>query len=148
MMDPYTRRFIKASLVWLCVGVVIGLVMAVRPQLTVNRPAHLHALLLGIVAMMIFGVAYHVIPRFGGRALIYPRLATAHLIAANVGLAAMVCGFVARVSGEQSLLTGAVLLGVGGSLSSAGAVAFAVNIWRTMDAARVPLRRGLPLAEQ
>ena len=29
-MDSYTRRFIKASLVWLCVGVVVGLVMAVR----------------------------------------------------------------------------------------------------------------------
>ena len=145
-MDSYTRRFIKASLVWLCVGVVVGLVMAVRPQLTVYRPAHLHALLLGFVAMMIFGVAYHVIPRFAGHVLVYPRLATAHLIAANVGLAAMVCGFVARISGEQLLAFGGALLGVGGLISSAGAVAFAVNIWRTMDAGRIPRRRGLPLA--
>jgi cytochrome c oxidase cbb3-type subunit 1 len=146
-MDSYTRRFIKASLVWLCVGVTIGLAMAVKPQLTVYRPAHLHALLLGFVAMMIFGVAYHVIPRFAGHVLVHPRLAAAHLIAANVGLAAMVCGFVARVSGEQLLPVGAVLLAVGGVLSSAGAVSFAFNIWRTMDAARVPVRGGLPLAK-
>jgi cytochrome c oxidase cbb3-type subunit 1 len=108
-MDSYTRRFIKASLVWLCVGVAIGLVMAVRPQLTVYRAAHLHALLLGFVAMMIFGVAYHVIPRFAGHVLVHPRLATAHLIAANVGLAAMVCGFVARVSGGATARVGGAL---------------------------------------
>jgi cbb3-type cytochrome oxidase subunit 1 len=147
-MDSFTRRFIKASLVWLCVGVVIGLAMAVRPQLTVYRPAHIHALLLGFVAMMIFGVAYHVIPRFAGRVLVHPRLATMHLVAANVGLAAMVCGFVARVSGSHLLGFGGALLGVGGLLSSAGAVSFAFNVWRTMDAARVPLRRGLPLADR
>jgi cbb3-type cytochrome oxidase subunit 1 len=145
-MDSYTRRFIKASLVWLCVGVAIGLAMAVRPHLTVYRAAHLHALLLGFVAMMIFGVAYHVIPRFAGHVLVHPRLAAGHLVAANVGLALMVCGFVARVSGEQLLALGGALLGIGGLMSSVGAVAFAVNIWRTMDAARVPRRRGLPLA--
>lgn len=71
-----------------------------------------------------------------------------HLVTANVGLAAMVCGFVARASGAELLPLGTVLLGAGGLLSSGGAMSFAFNIWRTMDAARIPLRRGLPLADR
>ena len=40
--------------------------MAVRPAWAVYRPAHVHMLLLGFVTMMIYGVAYHVVPRFAG----------------------------------------------------------------------------------
>jgi cbb3-type cytochrome oxidase subunit 1 len=130
-MDPFVRRFIRASLVWLGVGVVIGVGMALQPRWIAFRPAHMHANLLGFVSMMIFGVAYHVIPRFSGRPLHAPRLAAAHLWVANAGLAGMVAGFILRVYAGRA---GTVLLGAGAALSAAGAFCFIYNLWRTLPA--------------
>ena len=65
-MDWFAKAFIKAALVWLGLGVTLGVVMAVSPAAAVYRTAHLHMNLLGFVSMMIYGVAYHVIPRFTG----------------------------------------------------------------------------------
>jgi cbb3-type cytochrome oxidase subunit 1 len=97
-MDRFVRGFIRASLLWLGVGVLIGISMAFFPgQALVYRPAHIHASLLGFVSMMIFGVAYHVIPRFSGNPLHSRRLPTVHLWVANVGLACMVGGWILRV---------------------------------------------------
>jgi len=47
---------------------------------------HAHTNLLGWVSMMIFAVAYHVLPRFSGRPLYSERLADLHLILSNIGL--------------------------------------------------------------
>ncbi len=142
-MDPFVRRFIKAALVWLGVGVVIGLGMALQPRWIAFRPAHMHANLLGFVSMMIFGVAYHVIPRFTGHPLHSRRLAAAHVWVANAGLAGMVGGFVLRVYAARP---GTVLLGAGATLSAAGAFFFIYNLWRTMDRP-VRLSSSLPAAQ-
>ena len=65
-MEWYVRAFLKASLSWLAAGVSLGVAMAAHPLWTVYRLVHMHMLLLGFVTMMIYGVAYHVIPRFAG----------------------------------------------------------------------------------
>lgn len=130
-MDPFVRRFIRASLVWLGVGVLIGVAMALDPAAVAYRTAHMHANLLGFVSMMIFGVAYHVIPRFTGRPLHSPRAAAVHLWIANAGLAGMVAGFILRVHRWEA---GMPVLGVGAVLSASGAMLFIHNIWRTLDA--------------
>jgi cbb3-type cytochrome oxidase subunit 1 len=130
-MDPFVRRFIRSSLVWLGVGVLIGVAMAVQPAAAAFRTAHMHANLLGFVSMMIFGVAYHVIPRFTGRPLHSRRAAELHLWVANCGLAGMVAGFVLRVFRWE---LGMPVLGVGAVLSATGAMLFIHNIWRTLDA--------------
>jgi cbb3-type cytochrome oxidase subunit 1 len=129
-MDPFVRRFIRSSLVWLGVGVLIGVTMALNPAVAAFRTAHMHANLLGFVSMMIFGVAYHVIPRFTGRPLHSPRAAVLHLWVANLGLAGMVAGFILRVFRWD---LGMPLLGVGAVLSATGAMLFIHNIWRTLD---------------
>jgi heme/copper-type cytochrome/quinol oxidase subunit 1 len=131
-MEDFVRRFIRSSLVWLGVGVVLGLWMAIDPGAALAyRPAHMHANLLGFVSMMIFGVAYHVLPRFAGRPLRSRRLAAVHLVAANAGLALMTLGFIVRVS---SYGAGAVMLGVGSIASASGAFLFIGNLWATLDA--------------
>ncbi|HST58669.1 MAG TPA: cbb3-type cytochrome c oxidase subunit I [Longimicrobium sp.] len=129
-MDPFVRRFIRSSLVWLGVGVLIGVAMALDPAAAAFRTAHMHANLLGFVSMMIFGVAYHVIPRFTGRPLHRPRAAALHLWVANAGLAGMVSGFILRIYRWEP---GMILLGTGALLSAAGAALFIYNIWRTLD---------------
>jgi cytochrome c oxidase cbb3-type subunit 1 len=135
-MDPFVRRFVRASVLWLGIGVVIGLTMAFWPmQGLAYRPAHVHANLLGFVSMMIFGVAYHVVPRFSGAPLHNPRLAGLHLWVANLGLALMVAGWIGRVwwrvPAEGALRVGAVA-------SAIGAACFIFNIWRTLDRAALP----------
>ena len=120
-MDPSVRRFIRASLLWLGIGVLLGLAMALRPAWAGFRPAHFHATLLGFVSMMIFGVAYHVIPRFTGHPLHSRALAATHLWVANLGLAGMVGGFILRIYAYPA---GSALLRAGGLLSTAGAFFF------------------------
>jgi cbb3-type cytochrome oxidase subunit 1 len=80
--------------------------------------------------MMIFGVAYHVVPRFFGHPLYSKRLAGGHWWLSNIGLALMVVGFfMAPHVGERSV----PVLATGGVLSALGAFAFIFNIWRTID---------------
>jgi cytochrome c oxidase cbb3-type subunit 1 len=137
-MELYVRGFVRASLVWLGIGVVIGLSMVIAPmQAAVYRPAHMHANLLGFVSMMIFGVAYHVLPRFAGKPLWSRRAALAHLVVANAGLALLVGGWLTRVqlprAGSAALVAGAVA-------SAVGAFLFIGNIWRTIGERRIELQ--------
>ena len=148
-MDWFVKRFLQSALVWLGLGVSAGVAMAVHPQWIVYRPAHVHMSLLGFVTMMIYGVAYHVVPRFSGHPLRYRALAAMHLWLSNVGLLLMVVGFIlAPHMGTRSI----PVLGTGGVLSALGAFAFIVNIWRTIDGpsvlsrgAQVQQARRLPL---
>jgi cbb3-type cytochrome oxidase subunit 1 len=138
LMDLFVIRFLRASLAWLAMGVTLGVCMAVHPAWTIYRPAHLHMLLLGFVTMMIAGVGYHVLPRFAGAPLHSPRVAGMHWIASNLGLVLLASGFIVRM---HDVTIGAWLLGVGGTLSAAGAYAMAWNLWRTLDKAAVPPSR-------
>jgi cbb3-type cytochrome oxidase subunit 1 len=131
-MEWFVRAFLKAALVWLTLGVTLGVAMALEPGWIVYRPAHVHMNLAGFVTMMIFGVAYHVIPRFTGRPLHDRALAARQWWASNAGLAAMVMGFVVRVHDASA---GRALLGVGALLAAGGAYAFAYNLWRTIGPA-------------
>lgn len=132
-MDWFVRRFLKASLAWLAVGVSLGIAMALVPSLTIYRTAHLHVNLLGFVAMMIFGVAYHVIPRFTGHPLHSRKLAGVNWWSSNLGLALFALGFVLRAKGVP---TGEIVLAAGAMGSAVGAYLFAYNLWRTIDGPR------------
>jgi cbb3-type cytochrome oxidase subunit 1 len=129
-MEWFVRAFLKASLAWLAAGVTLGVAMAVHPAWVAYRPAHLHMVLLGFVTMMIYGVAYHVIPRFAGHALASRRAAGVHWWLSNVGLAMMATGFVLRVHVGSAATP---ILGLGGVLAALGAYTFVVLIWRTVD---------------
>jgi heme/copper-type cytochrome/quinol oxidase subunit 1 len=48
--------------------------------------AHVHFLLMGFIAMMIYSVSYHVLPRFSGFNLYSLKLVTAQFYLANIGL--------------------------------------------------------------
>ncbi|MEO8945363.1 MAG: hypothetical protein ABI338_02610 [Gemmatimonadaceae bacterium] len=132
-MEWFVKAFLKASIAWLAAGVTLGVAMAVYPQLIVYRPAHVHMNLLGFVTMMIYGVAYHVIPRFTGHPLHSRRTAYAQWWLANVGLLLMVIGFCLAPHGISA---GRYVLGTGGVLAALGAYCFVYNIWLTIDGKR------------
>ncbi len=133
-MDGFVKAFLKASLVWLVLGTTGGILMAMHPAWTVYRPAHAHSVSLGFVAMMIYGVAYHVVPRFAGAQLPSQRTPVLHWWMSNVGLLLLTLGFMARAS---SAGLASLLLAFGGSLSALGAYIFAWAIWRTIDASPI-----------
>ena len=142
-MDWFVKAFLKASLAWLGAGVSLGIAMALHPAWALYRAAHLHMNLLGFVAMMIFGVAYHVIPRFTGHPLHSRRLATIHWWLANGGLALFVAGLLTLP--HTAFGTPArVVVAVGGILSAAASYAFVYNLWRTIDG---PRRRSASVAD-
>jgi cytochrome c oxidase cbb3-type subunit 1 len=143
-MDWPVKAFLKASLVWLGAGVSLGVAMAMHPAWTVYRAAHLHMNVLGFVAMMIFGVAYHVIPRFSGHPLHSRRLAVAQWWLANAGLTLFVAGFMALPHAALDGYSRAILA-TGGTLSAVAAYIFVYNVWRTIDG-RKPTRVETPQA--
>ncbi len=129
-MEWFVKAFLKASLTWLVLGSTLGAAMAAHPMWTIYRTAHVHMMLLGFVTMMIFGIAYHVVPRFAGHPLHSRRAAGAHWWTSNAGLACMVVGFALRARG---LAPGTAVLALGGTLSTIGAYLFAFLMWRTID---------------
>jgi cbb3-type cytochrome oxidase subunit 1 len=142
-MDAFVKGFLKSSLVWLTLGVTLGVAMAAHPVWTIFRVPHMHMLLLGFVTMMIYGVAYHVVPRFAGTPLYSGRAALWHLVVSNVGLVGMVAGFALRAVGSAA---GTTVLALGGVLSALGAYTFAFVLWRTMDTR--PAKRAQPAPAQ
>jgi cbb3-type cytochrome oxidase subunit 1 len=130
-VDPVAKAFIRASLVWLVLGVTLGFVMAAWPSWIVYRPAHAHLTLVGFVMAMIFGVGYQMLPRFFGGAVHSPALARLHFWLANLGLAVLIGGFALSA---QSHALGRTAMLVGGALWLLGAYLFAYNMWRSFDA--------------
>jgi cbb3-type cytochrome oxidase subunit 1 len=145
IMDWFAKAFVKASVVWLALGVTFGVAMAAHPVWGVYRTAHLHMTLLGFVTMMIYGVAYHVLPRFTGHPLWSRRLGGWHWWLSNAGLTLMVAGFILRIDLAMGAQTATVILTSGGVLSTAGAYAFVLNIWRTIDGPGANAGPGNPL---
>ncbi len=137
-MEPFVRRFIRSALAWFGVGGLLGLCLVADPmRAAIVRPAHVHANLLGFVSMMIFGVGYHVLPRFSGAPLHSRRAAAAHLWLANLGLAGLVAGWIIRAA---SATFGQILVAGGAAASAAGGALFIYNLWRTLDDAAEPMR--------
>jgi len=94
-MDRNTKSFIVASLCWLALGTALGVVMTLNVgNFALLRFAHLHLLLLGFMAMMVYGVGYFILPRFNGVGLRWPRLVAPHFWLANLGLVGLAFGAV------------------------------------------------------
>ena len=90
-MDRYVRNFIGVSIVYLAVASVFGVLMLVKPSMMPTfKFAHSHLMLLGWVTMMIYGVCYHILPRFAGKLIKNTWLGELQFWLSNVGLIGMV----------------------------------------------------------
>lgn len=92
-MDKFVKDFIFMSIVYLMLASVLGVVM-LGGRLTMLVFVHAHLMLLGWVSMMIYGVGYHILPRFAGKSLKSKRMAALQFWTANIGLVGML-GFYA-----------------------------------------------------
>lgn len=88
-MSKTSIGFVIASLMYLAVGVALGVLFFIVPEMRVLRSVHVHLNVVGFVTFMIFGVAYHILPRFRGKPLHSEPLAWVQFWLANIGLAGL-----------------------------------------------------------
>ena len=88
-MDKFVKGFIVMSVVYLGIAALLGIVMLAHPNLMALKFVHSHLNMLGWVSMMIFGVGYHILPRFMGRPLYSNKIGEAQFYLANISLVAM-----------------------------------------------------------
>ncbi len=88
-MDRYVRNFIIVSIVYLGVSSLLGIAMLWNQSLMSLKFVHSHLNMLGWVSMMIYGVGYHILPKFAGKPLKYPKIGELQFWLANLGLVGM-----------------------------------------------------------
>jgi hybrid cluster-associated redox disulfide protein len=104
-MDKYTKAFIVASLMYLLLGSILGMLTGINASFANYQFTHVHLNLLGFMAMMIYGVGYFILPRFNARALRWPGMVPVHFYTANVGLLGMCIFQQMRYASGSSLMT-------------------------------------------
>jgi cbb3-type cytochrome oxidase subunit 1 len=133
-MYSLVRRYLKTAIVFLAIGLLIGVWMQAERDLlghypgTFERSAHTHAILVGFVMMMILGVALWLFPRPAREDARYaPALAGAAYWLVTVGTGARIAGELARPLTEALPLRVATF--VAGLLQIAGLGLFFYTMW-------------------
>ncbi|MBM4387656.1 MAG: cbb3-type cytochrome c oxidase subunit I [Deltaproteobacteria bacterium] len=94
-MSKITIWCIKLSMLYFVLGILLGVSLPFSEEGDANVYnslvfAHVHLNLLGWMTMMIYGVGYHILPRFAGKHLRGGRLIDVQFYLANAGLLGMV----------------------------------------------------------
>lgn len=113
-----SRLALTTALLWFVAANLVGLLLGLGVLPYNWRPAHAHMQLLGFVALMIYGVAYHALPRFRGVVFRRPGLALFQVGLANLGLLGMALAW--------GLGLGAGIWGAFATLSLAAGLLFAL----------------------
>ncbi|MGA2193010.1 MAG: cbb3-type cytochrome c oxidase subunit I [Nitrospirota bacterium] len=123
--------FIRLSLVYFLIGSLFGLLFIFFPDMANPDMVslHVHLNLLGWMSMMIFGVGYHVLPRFSGRPLYSRNLSKVQFWLANAGFAGMGIGWGLR---SQMVQGGTQLLTVFGAVMFLSIILFVYNLILTV----------------
>ena len=129
-MDKYAKAFVKASLIYLGIGVLMGVWMVLSPEsrFTLTR-VHVHILLLGFMAMMIYGVGYHILPRFMGRPVYSHRLGNVQAWLANITLLGLSTSWMIEASQGGIWHVLSILFGFGQGVA---VFMFVFNLWKSM----------------
>ncbi|TDL80197.1 cytochrome-c oxidase [Peribacillus frigoritolerans] len=112
-------KMIKLSVLYLAVGLLLGLFMSIAHDYTLTS-VHVHINLLGFTTLTIAGILYYAFPELTDHFL-----AKAHFWLHNIGLPVMMIGLAFTVSGNNSL----VLFTITGSFATViGLLFFVWNV--------------------
>ena len=103
-MDTFVRRFIIMSIVYLGISSLVGIAMLGSENAMALKFVHSHLNMLGWVSMMIYGVGYHILPKFMGRAMHSKTLGEIQFWMANIGLVAMLLFYTVNVYSPSGAL--------------------------------------------
>ncbi len=133
--DSFFPWYMRLAYAWLLVAMAMSLggalfeVVARSPLPHSFIDAYRHALAMGFVTMMIFGLAQRVLPVWEGKRIYSTLLVTWVFLLVTVG---NVMRVLFQSLGGSVGRTGHFLSSTGGSLELAAFAIFAVNIWRTL----------------
>jgi cbb3-type cytochrome oxidase subunit 1 len=130
-MDKEVVWFIRMSMLYFLVGSLMGVLFVFRPEMANSGHVamHVHLNLLGWMSMMIFGVGYHVLPRFSGKPLYSRKMSIVQFWLANVGLVGMAAGWGMKA---HSVAGGDGVLGVFGAVMFFSIILFVYNLLKTV----------------
>jgi hypothetical protein len=128
-MGTTTVRFIKMSLIYLAVGATLGMLFPIFPRLLGLKYAHVHLNLLGFMSMMVYGVAYHILPRFQGKLLYSDRMADVQFWLANIGLVGL--ALFSALQAYWPALPFKIPLALSGLMEAVAIYLFVANMWLT-----------------
>ncbi len=134
-MSKATILFIKASIIYFLLAAVLGVVMGIWHYNGIVIDAllftHVHFGLLGWMTMMVYGVGYHILPRFNGTPLYSPKMADIQFWLANIGLIGMgVLWPILKISQDDF---GQLLLIISYIIEGISVLLFVYNMFRTMN---------------
>ena len=118
-----SARFIRIAVLYLVVGVTMGIVMGITHQFSL-APVHAHVNLLGWATLAIIGVIYHAYP-----AAATTRLAAIHFWIHNTALPVFMVGLAFSLTGHEAFIPVTI---VGATAVAVGVVVFGINIWLTV----------------
>jgi cbb3-type cytochrome oxidase subunit 1 len=129
-MDKYAKAFVKTSLAYLAIGTILGVLVLVFPdyRFALTR-VHVHILLLGFMAMMIYGVGYHMLPRFMGRPVYSAHMGNVQVWLANITLIGLSISWILEASQGGIWHYLAIIFGIGQAVSI---FLFIINLWMSM----------------
>lgn len=129
-MSPYMKRFVYASLFYLGLAAVFGILDGMLDLGYFGSFAHTHFSLLGFMAMIVFGIGYFILPRFNGTDLRFESWVPVHFWLANISLMGMVVFRGLTVETGQDVYH--ILFVVSASLQVVSIFMFVVNIWLSL----------------
>ena len=128
--------YLRMSLVYFIGGALIGFLVLLWPgEAGYYISSHVHLNLLGFMSMMIYGVGYHILPKFSGQHIYSPMIMKVQFWLSNVGLIGMAVSwpFVAR--GSEG--TAETVLILTAAMSLLAVLFFAFNILKTVKAVKM-----------
>jgi len=130
-MEPIIVWYLRLSVIYFVAGVAVGLGMLLWPgESGYYIPVHVHLNLLGFMSMMIYGVGYHILPKFSGRHIYSPKIMKVQFWLANAGLIGMAVSWPFHISADFSISETVLILS--SMLSLFAILLFAFNILKTV----------------
>ncbi|MBI4698225.1 MAG: hypothetical protein HY758_04775 [Nitrospirae bacterium] len=134
-MERIIVWYLRMSVIYFAAGVIFGMVILLWPaESGYYIPVHVHLNLLGFMSMMIYGVGYHILPRFSGRNIYSPLMMRMQFWLSNAGLIGMSVSWPFVAAGSDIKLFQPLLV-ISATLSLAGIILFTINILKTVKQA-------------
>ena len=129
--DKIAVKFTRLSTPYLILGTTLTIFISLMPDGYIRfRPVIYHAYFLGWIAMMIFGVGYHILPRFADNKVHSLFLMRLNLKLANIGIAGFVFSWLLGIFFGSGFLGN--LRHPFGILAASALFIFVYNIWRSV----------------
>src|SRR3989338_5512845 len=129
--DKMAIRFTAISIVYLVIGCPLGIFFLLRPDyIPYLMPVHVHINLIGFITIMIFGVSYHMFPRFVAKPLYSVWMGKIQFWLVYIGLLGLVLSWWFFETGSSARQLGLIIFAI---IEAIAVVLYIYNCWKTLS---------------